>query len=376
MNKSNTLLNLNLTIISLVIFFYILYIGASFIIPFVIALILAFSLISTYSFFKKIIKNGFLTFIITIVLYWIIFWVVFKIISSNIQEIASKSWEYQSQFKFIIDKFVSKFWIDEWEFYQKLWWYFDLQTIFTNMASLITNMVSYIWITLFYLIFILLEYKFFSKKINLMVENEEKRKKVFEIINKIKKDIKTYFSIKIFISFCSASLYYIVMKSIWLDFAMFWAFMLFILNFIPNIWSIFAIFFPIVLTLINPGGFYDFFVMIASFVTIETLMWNFIEPKLTGNKLNLSPLVILLALVFWWSIWGIVGMLLSVPIMVIINIILSKFDETKPLAILLSEKWDVRTGVDIEFARNKIKLMQKIEEMLIRKQKSNNISNK
>ena len=376
MNKGNTLLNINMTIISLVIVFYILYIWDSFIIPFVIAFLLAFSLISTYTFFIKIIKYKSLAFIFNIILYGIIFWVMYKIINSNIQDIVSKSWFYQDQFRFLIDKNVARFNIEEWEFYKKVWSYINFQDIFTNMASLVTNMLGYIWTTLFYLIFILLEYKFFNKKITLMIEDDEKRRKVLEIINKIKKDIKTYFTIKIFISFCSASMYYIVMRSIWLDFAMFWAFFLFILNFIPNIWSIIAIFFPMVLSLIQFDGFYYFFVMVITFVSIEMIMWNIIEPKLTGNKLNLSPLVILLSLVFWWIIWGIVGMLLSVPIMVIINIILSKFDETKPIAILLSEKWDVKSWVDVEFMKNKIKLMQKIEDMLLKKQKNNNISNK
>lgn len=363
MNKSNHLLNINLTIISLVIVFYILYIWDTFIIPFVIAFLLAFSLISTYSFFIKIFRYKFLAFIFNIILYAIIFWVMYKIINSNIQDIVSKSWFYQDQFRFLIDKNVSKFWIEEWEFYKKLWSYINFQSIFTNLASMVTNMLWYIWTTLFYLIFILLEHKFFNKKVTLMVENEEKRRKVFEIINKIKKDIKTYFAIKIFISFCSASMYYIVMRTIWLDFAMFWAFLIFILNFIPNIWSIIAIFFPMVLSLIQFDNFSYFFVMVITFVTIEMVMGNIVEPKLTWNKLNLSPLVILLALVFWGSLWGIVGMLLSVPIMVIINIILSKFEQTKPLAILLSEKWDVKSWVDLEFTRNKILLMQKIEDM-------------
>ncbi|NDK07955.1 AI-2E family transporter [Candidatus Gracilibacteria bacterium] len=367
MNKGNTLLNINMAIISLVIVFYILYIGDSFIIPFVIAFLLAFSLISTYTFFIKIIKYKFLAFVLNIMLYSIIFWVMYKIINSNIQDIVSKAGFYQDQFRFLIDKSVARFGLEEGEFYQKLWSYINFQDIFTNMATLVTNMLGYIGTTLFYLIFILLEYKFFNKKVTLMVENEEKRRKVFEIINKIKKDIKTYFTIKIFISFCSATMYYIVMRTIGLDFAMFWAFLIFILNFIPNIGSIIAIFFPMVLSLIQFDNFSYFFVMVATFVSIEMVMGNIVEPKLTGNKLNLSPLVILLSLVFWGSIWGIVGMLLSVPIMVIINIILSKFDETKPIAILLSEKGDVKSGVDLEFTKNKIKLMQKIEEMLAKK---------
>jgi len=57
-----------------------------------------------------------------------------------------------------------------------------------------------------------------------------------------------------------------------------------------------------------------------------------------GNKLNLSPLVILISLLFWGSIWGIPGMLLSVPLMVIINIVLAHIKMTRPLAVILTEK--------------------------------------
>jgi len=57
-----------------------------------------------------------------------------------------------------------------------------------------------------------------------------------------------------------------------------------------------------------------------------------------GNKLNLSPLVILISLIFWGTLWGPIGMLLSVPIMVMTNIVLAHIEATRPIAILLSER--------------------------------------
>jgi predicted PurR-regulated permease PerM len=73
----------------------------------------------------------------------------------------------------------------------------------------------------------------------------------------------------------------------------------------------------------------------------QTITWNVIEPKLIWTRLNLSGFFILLALIFWWSLWWLVWAFLAVPLMTSINIILAKFEKTKKIAIMLSEKWDM-----------------------------------
>jgi predicted PurR-regulated permease PerM len=65
-------------------------------------------------------------------------------------------------------------------------------------------------------------------------------------------------------------------------------------------------------------------------------MANIIEPMVMGKQLNLSPFVIILSLVVWGTIWGVVGMFLCMPIMVILMIILANFEETRPIAVMLS----------------------------------------
>ena len=64
-----------------------------------------------------------------------------------------------------------------------------------------------------------------------------------------------------------------------------------------------------------------------------------------GNSLNLSPLVVMLSLALWGSIWGIAGMFLSVPFTVILMIIFSEFPKTKPIAILLSQNGKIGSDV-------------------------------
>jgi predicted PurR-regulated permease PerM len=65
-------------------------------------------------------------------------------------------------------------------------------------------------------------------------------------------------------------------------------------------------------------------------------MANIVEPAILGRSLNLSPFVIILSLMVWGTIWGVIGMFLCVPIMVILMIVLANFEQTRPVAVLLS----------------------------------------
>lgn len=127
-----------------------------------------------------------------------------------------------------------------------------------------------------------------------------------------------------------------------LDFFVFWAFLIFLFNYIPNVGSIIAVFFPVTFSLIQYESVSLTMIFLVLMIGAQVLMGNFIEPRLMGNKLNLSPLVILISLIFWGTLWGPIGMLLSVPIMVMINIVLAHIEVTRPIAILLSEKGIVK----------------------------------
>jgi predicted PurR-regulated permease PerM len=132
-----------------------------------------------------------------------------------------------------------------------------------------------------------------------MFTDDGKRSQIVEIFEKIKKDIKSYFVIKTMVSTVTAILSYCVMIVFGLDFAIFWAFLIFFLNFIPSVGSIIAVSFPMLLTLIQFESYYPFVFISSGLIGIQILMGNIIEPRFMGNKLNLSPLVIIIALGFW-----------------------------------------------------------------------------
>jgi len=74
---------------------------------------------------------------------------------------------------------------------------------------------------------------------------------------------------------------------------------------------------------------------------IQTILGNFVQPKMMGKSLNISALTVLIALAFWGSIWGIVGMVLSIPTTSIMIIIMAQFPKSRFIAIMLSEKGDL-----------------------------------
>jgi predicted PurR-regulated permease PerM len=132
------------------------------------------------------------------------------------------------------------------------------------------------------------------------------------------------------------------MRLVGVDFAGFWALLIFVLNFIPIIGAISAISAPVLLALVQPDGGADKALLaLVLLVGVEQTMSSVIEPRLIGRTVNLSPLVILLSLAVWGTLWGFAGLLLAVPITVTVMIILTQFPDTRWAAILLSDSGQI-----------------------------------
>jgi predicted PurR-regulated permease PerM len=158
------------------------------------------------------------------------------------------------------------------------------------------------------------------------------------IFGKIDHSISNYLGIKTLVSLMTGLCSFIVLLIIGVEAPLFWAFLIFILNFIPAIGSLIATAFPAIFALFQFGDFKEAILILAIVGSLQLVFGNLIEPKLMGNSLNISPLVVFLTLALWGLIWGITGMLLSVPITVILIIIMSEFPGSRPVAILLSQK--------------------------------------
>ena len=122
------------------------------------------------------------------------------------------------------------------------------------------------------------------------------------------------------------------------NFPVLWGLLAFLLNYIPNIGSLLAAVPPLTVGLIQPGGGVTLLILVAiGYGVANIVIGNFVEPRLMGQRLGLSTLVVFLSLVFWAFVWGGIGMLLAVPLTMVVKILLEDTEDFRWVAVLLDK---------------------------------------
>ncbi|MGB2960518.1 MAG: AI-2E family transporter [Bacteroidota bacterium] len=198
----------------------------------------------------------------------------------------------------------------------------------------VVSLTGNIFLALLYLVFLLLGTNAFPGKIQ-QAFRPDLSVRINKVLESVDTHVRRYLVAKTIISLVTATLVTIILLAFGVDFALFLGLVTFFLNFIPNIGSFIATAFPGLVALIQFESFGQALLIILLLVVVQSVMGNFIEPKLMGERLDLSPLAILLALIFWGWLWGIWGMLLAVPITSLIKIICESIEPLKPFGVLL-----------------------------------------
>lgn len=321
--------------------FYLLYIGQSLLLPLVIAGAVAYIIsilahaIGSLRIRSFSIPGPLAMFLALAIILLSLFYLV-QLITINIQSVIRVAPDYQQNFEKLIYRGYQLAGVEEVPNIREILTRLDLGAYLQSFGATVRALVSNTGIIFVYLIFLLLEQRTFPNKIRAIVRDPQRRADTFEMIGKMRSDIRMYVGIKVLTSAATGSLSYLVLKLVGVDFASFWAVLIFLLNFIPTIGSIIATVFPSLLTLVQFDTLGPFIITVSVLTALQFCIGSLLEPRLMGNRLNLSPIVILLSLGLWGSIWGIPGMFLCVPITVIIMIVCSYFPAARPVAILLS----------------------------------------
>jgi predicted PurR-regulated permease PerM len=191
-----------------------------------------------------------------------------------------------------------------------------------------------VWVVLF-LIFMLAERDGMETRLR-NAFGQRRAGKIIRVGGRISQSIEEYLGLKTLLSLIAGVLSGMALWLFGVQFALLWGVLAFLLNFIPNIGALLATV-PAVIMALFQSGSPGFALLVASvLVVIHFVVGNYMEPKIMGRGLNLSPLVVLFALIFWGWMWGGVGMLLAVPITAAVNIALEEYDPEMPLVKMIS----------------------------------------
>ena len=202
----------------------------------------------------------------------------------------------------------------------------------SSVGSGITNLI----LILIYVGFLLAEQQKIPTKLSRLQPDEISATRMRALARDVSLQVQRYIWMKSAVSLLTGLVSYAILTLIGVDFAAIWALSIFFLNFIPNIGSMLGVLLPALLTLVQFDNLTPFLMVTVGLGTTQFVIGNVVEPAYMGRSLNLSSFMIVLSLTFWGLIWGIPGMFLSVPIMVVVAIVCSHFDELRWIAVLLS----------------------------------------
>lgn len=315
--------------------------GKDLLIPFVLALLVWFVIkgindaLCRINWIKRNLNYNILTLISSAII--VLLLMVFgKMLAANINNIITEIPKYEANVEHWIDDFPFRTELEQWVNLEDVLSQIQFSEIVKSLANAMSSLIGNAVLILIYLIFIILESRRFSDKIAAFAKSSKDPKKYKALIAKIGDIISEYLGLKIIVSLSTGVLSYIILLIVGVDAALFWAVIIFVFNFIPTIGSIIGTLFPAAFALFQFGSLEAFLYVLIPVGVVQVVIGNFIEPRLMGNSLNISALVVLISLSLWGAIWGITGMLLCVPLTVIIVNVLYQFEGTKRIAKLLS----------------------------------------
>ena len=197
-----------------------------------------------------------------------------------------------------------------------------LPGVITEAAGTVTTVLSHGLLIVIFVVFLL--------------AGRNPRQAATGIYAEIEKTIRQYITTKSAISAVAGILVGLILWMIGLRMAALFGLLAFLLNFIPSIGSIIATLLPIPIAITQFDSTTHVVAAVVLPGIVHLTIGNVVEPRLMGRGLELHPVTVLLSLAFWGLLWGVMGMVLAVPIVAVLKIVLSRLNTTRPLGQLLA----------------------------------------
>jgi len=264
----------------------------------------------------------------------------------------AQSADYEHRINQLISDAYARFGVSEAPTLTSLMFNETGQRFFGLIANAITDLSSDLVLILIYVAFLFLAQSNWPVKLDRIFSDEEQRQQVSLVGATARQGIERYLWTQTVISAINTLLTYISLRVLGVENAMFLSALIFVLNYIPTVGSIVAAMVPPLFALVQPvvpawmpgegaGQPYLYAGLVLAVVSFwQFMIGNFLQPRMMGDSLNLSALVVLVSLAIWGAIWGIPGMFLSAPLTVLMMVLFSQSPATRWIAILLSADGD------------------------------------
>ena len=217
----------------------------------------------------------------------------------------------------------------------------DIAAIAQSVLSSLTSFGGFIFITILYASFMLSEVTGFTDKVCRAFGSDKRATDTLSIVARINHDIGSYLATKTLINVILGVICWIILVAMGVEYAALWAIIIALLNYIPYIGSIVGVAFPAFFAVAQYGTLTIPLIATGLMIIAQVIIGNVVEPRMLSKSVNLSPMVVLIALAVWTSLWGIPGAILAVPFTTILMIVLARREDTKPIAALLSADGNV-----------------------------------
>ena len=269
------------------------------------------------------------------------------LVTRNVQDVIAAAPVYEANIERLLPDLAAYIGIEPVSDIRRMVENIDFSSLIAGIAGTLSGFVGNAAIIMIYVLFLLVEQHMAGPKIDAIFRTEARRAEVRAVARRIVAQTQSYLRLKTAMCLLTAAVTYVVLEAFAVDFAGFWAVVVFLLNYIPTVGSILGAVFPALLALVQFGDWQVALIVLALLgFFAQFVISNLVEPRFMGTHLNMSPLMIILSLAVWGNLWGVAGAFLCVPIMVILMIITAHFPQTRWIAVLLSSDGHIEGETD------------------------------
>lgn len=207
----------------------------------------------------------------------------------------------------------------------------QIEGFMTSLVASIGNAVVQVGMTLLIFIFMISAAISRAPKAN---EGLETAEPVINRVNEFTRDVRKYLTVTTGVNMMVGLGDTIFLLIMGVDFAVLWGVLAWLLGYIPTIGFWLALIPPTILAWAEFGA-PTAFIVFMGFVLINGSVQNFVQPKLMGDNLNISPVIVFLSLFIWGWLLGGIGAILAVPLTLLILAVLESFDVTRGMVMLV-----------------------------------------